>query len=133
MILRPPRTTRTDTLFPYTTPFRSGKIAQFNDHVVLFFVVFLGEFFEFGLVGADECVPDLDFDAGAVCCACDSHGRSESPSATAGDQCAGQARQLQCLHRFTDQEKEIRAPARSDAHTTEPRALKRSTYAIFCL
>src|SRR3546814_11902116 len=28
MILRPPRSTRTDTLFPYTTLFRSGLIAQ---------------------------------------------------------------------------------------------------------
>src|SRR3546814_5853513 len=25
MLLRPPRSTRTDTLFPYTTPFRSGR------------------------------------------------------------------------------------------------------------
>src|SRR3546814_13259502 len=25
MIRRPPRSTRTDTLFPYTTPFRSGE------------------------------------------------------------------------------------------------------------
>src|SRR3546814_1328968 len=28
MIRRPPRSTRTDTLFPYTTLFRSGKGAQ---------------------------------------------------------------------------------------------------------
>src|SRR3546814_11474666 len=28
MIRRPPRSTRTDTLFPYTTLFRSAKIAQ---------------------------------------------------------------------------------------------------------
>src|SRR3546814_13288930 len=28
MIRRPPRSTRTDTLFPYTTLFRSGRIAQ---------------------------------------------------------------------------------------------------------
>src|SRR3546814_16225515 len=27
MIRRPPRATRTDTLFPYTTPFRSGRRA----------------------------------------------------------------------------------------------------------
>src|SRR3546814_20077090 len=27
MILRPPRSTRTDTLFPYTTLFRSGRAA----------------------------------------------------------------------------------------------------------
>src|SRR3546814_11786660 len=29
LIRRPPRSTRTDTLFPYTTLFRSTKIAQF--------------------------------------------------------------------------------------------------------
>src|SRR3546814_19106003 len=29
MIRRPPRSTRTDTLFPYTTLFRSGRIAEF--------------------------------------------------------------------------------------------------------
>src|SRR3546814_17773931 len=28
MILRPPRSTRTDTLFPYTTLFRSGTLSQ---------------------------------------------------------------------------------------------------------
>src|SRR3546814_10625168 len=28
MIRRPPRSTRTDTLFPYTTRFRSGHLAQ---------------------------------------------------------------------------------------------------------
>src|SRR3546814_9915279 len=33
MILRPPRSTRTDTLFPYTTLFRSGDVAQ-RAHVV---------------------------------------------------------------------------------------------------
>src|SRR3546814_15744482 len=29
MIRRPPRSTRTDTLFPYTTLFRSGRRAEF--------------------------------------------------------------------------------------------------------
>src|SRR3546814_15290522 len=31
MIRRPPRATRTDTLFPYTTLFRSGAIARQHD------------------------------------------------------------------------------------------------------
>src|SRR3546814_6305903 len=31
MIRRPPRSTRTDTLFPYTTLFRSGEIAAVAD------------------------------------------------------------------------------------------------------
>src|SRR3546814_14786286 len=30
MILRPPRSTRTDTLFPYTTLFRSGERHEFQ-------------------------------------------------------------------------------------------------------
>src|SRR3546814_1975924 len=35
MIRRPPRSTRTDTLFPYTTLFRSGQAhAQFEETVV---------------------------------------------------------------------------------------------------
>src|SRR3546814_5461318 len=31
MIRRPPRSTRTDTLFPYTTLFRSERVAQAKD------------------------------------------------------------------------------------------------------
>src|SRR3546814_16656043 len=34
MIRRPPRSTRTDTLFPYTTLFRSGKLRK-TDQVLL--------------------------------------------------------------------------------------------------
>src|SRR3546814_5193036 len=32
MIRRPPRSTRTDTLFPYTTLFRSREHCSFNSH-----------------------------------------------------------------------------------------------------
>src|SRR3546814_4543150 len=35
MIRRPPRSTRTDTLFPYTTLFRSWKRMGSNDHEAL--------------------------------------------------------------------------------------------------
>src|SRR3546814_19628904 len=36
MIRRPPRSTRTDTLFPYTTLFRSNAfLKRFQDHLVL--------------------------------------------------------------------------------------------------
>src|SRR3546814_6320745 len=34
MIRRPPRSTRTDTLFPYTTLFRSGRSCSRNSFVV---------------------------------------------------------------------------------------------------
>src|SRR3546814_14572962 len=35
MIRRPPRSTRTDTLFPYTTLFRSAKVRQPAGHVTV--------------------------------------------------------------------------------------------------
>src|SRR3546814_4485424 len=34
MIRRPPRSTRTDTLFPYTTLFRSGRLAAYGATVL---------------------------------------------------------------------------------------------------
>src|SRR3546814_11939486 len=34
MIRRPPRSTRTDTLFPYTTLFRSGDVAKVGDQSI---------------------------------------------------------------------------------------------------
>src|SRR3546814_5085894 len=34
MIRRPPRSTRTDTLFPYTTLFRSAEVRQMRLHVI---------------------------------------------------------------------------------------------------
>src|SRR3546814_14026284 len=48
MTPRPPRSTRTDTLFPYTTLFRSGEIASVLGliFVVIFMVVM------YGLLGA---------------------------------------------------------------------------------
>src|SRR3546814_19193276 len=54
MIRRPPRSTRTDTLFPYTTLFRSvdahavlvGLVAQFADALELLFLDQLGDFFD---------------------------------------------------------------------------------------
>src|SRR3546814_2644677 len=39
MILRPPRSTRTDTLFPYTTLFRSGGDFIVVDHTVAIEVI----------------------------------------------------------------------------------------------
>src|SRR3546814_1850072 len=47
MIRRPPRSTRTDTLFPYTTLFRSDRHVQFTDtgriRIVLVFMMAIAE------------------------------------------------------------------------------------------
>src|SRR3546814_10285788 len=56
MIRRPPRSTRTDTLFPYTTLFRSGP--EQHGHVgVVLRIAGLGV--ELGLVGLDEILGDF--------------------------------------------------------------------------
>src|SRR3546814_20894961 len=60
MIRRPPRSTRTDTLFPYTTLFRSVQVAA---DIILFFVAFVAavkvhmtiEWFEVDCL-AERCV-----------------------------------------------------------------------------
>src|SRR3546814_20800056 len=43
MIRRPPRTTRTDTLFPYTTLFRSAELAKLLDAVRLAVILKIGQ------------------------------------------------------------------------------------------
>src|SRR3546814_6112441 len=54
MIRRPPRSTRTDTLFPYTTLFRSVK----------FFLGVVDRIYQFALVGTDFSNCDLGGGAG---------------------------------------------------------------------
>src|SRR3546814_4455102 len=42
MIRRPPRSTRTDTLFPYTTLFRSGAVLQGASVIPMFIILVTG-------------------------------------------------------------------------------------------
>src|SRR3546814_10261475 len=79
MIRRPPRSTRTDTLFPYTTRFRSCRARRH---------------------------PPLA-------------GRHHHRAA------AGAARARPC--------RMVRAPYRSEEHTSELQSLMRISYAVFCL
>src|SRR3546814_4492403 len=59
MIRRPPRTTRTDTLVPYTTLFRSDHAAADDDHVTRN----LREFERAGRID-DDLLVVIDLDAG---------------------------------------------------------------------
>src|SRR3546814_8966976 len=133
MIRRPPRSTRTDTLFPYTTLFRSEGVHKGRGGVVAG---------EPGLVvrvgaretdGRDEVVGDPydvepgllgPFGDGAVLRGCETE---------QGDRCS---------HRV---DLPIRAGAtgptpgsqmrylRSEEHTSELQSLMRNSYAVFCL
>src|SRR3546814_8271661 len=104
MIRRPPRSTRTDTLVPYTTLFRSGLDA-----------VIPAEFAEprqfFGIEAcADRPVTD---DAG---------GTVGHPSAIIDYAARGKRRRSK-----------ERLGHRSEEHTSELKSLMRISYAVFCL
>src|SRR3546814_2296052 len=103
MIRQPPRSTRTDTLFPYTTLFRA---AAENDPPVLVnnsLTIEEGESVVLTCANLSTADPDdTDF------------------TYTASDIQAGQF-ELQS------------APGRSEEHTSELQSLMRISYAVFCL
>src|SRR3546814_2643488 len=105
MIRRPPRSTRTDTLFPYTTLFRSSqKRKEQIINKILSYIPPIGHTLT-GLVlgnGRDShAEPDTDCGGGA----------------------AGASR----LHAGAAQ------VSRSEEHTSELQSLMRISYAVFCL
>src|SRR3546814_7545948 len=107
MIRRPPRSTRTDTLFPYTTLFRSG-VARRR----------IGEHRQ-GRAVKDE--------------AKDKHGdRSRDTT----DDETGHAHSPHLL-RGKNHRRALRLPTqssyRSEEHTSELQSLMRHSYAVFCL
>src|SRR3546814_6353162 len=107
MIRRPPRSTRTDTLFPYTTLFRSGKIAftenaakgQIDRQLVMSPGCYLHRFFSAHL------------DNNAI-----------------EGWCARLSVQLE-----EDALKITQDADRSEEHTSELQSLMRISYAVFCL
>src|SRR3546814_8500405 len=116
MIRRPPRSTRTDTLFPYTTLFRSvGNVAAFP----------LGGYVAFRDDDRDDC---LLFRGGPA------PGSAVHPGHTMSD--------LLSVY-WTAQGRRVLEPAgtysyaaiapRSEEHTSELQSLMRISYAVFCL
>src|SRR3546814_8209203 len=106
MIRQPPRSTRTDTLFPYTTLFRSVREAIRKPRLRC---LVLRPRRQFGVIAAvDEHTRQrrrVDFDRPA--------------RRPARDEQVGHHR----LHRL----------ARSEEHTSELQSLMRISYAVFCL
>src|SRR3546814_3224482 len=103
MIRRPPRPTRTDTLFPYTTLFRSG--VEFHDRIED----------ALGATAADgtrRVAPELVDDVGRM----QRVGVRAPVGGFAMPQLAAVLR-----------------PDRSEEHTSELQSLMRISYAVFCL
>src|SRR3546814_6943388 len=122
MIRRPPRSTRTDTLFPYTTLFRS--IRHVPDFVIAGFLC-RKPLLDCVLVGARKgcehqfaCirVAGVNRELITVC-----HGLDDFLH----------AREIQA--RMHALRVHIEADCRSEEHTSELQSLMRTSYAVFCL
>src|SRR3546814_4364979 len=108
MLRRPPRSTRTDTLFPYTTLFRSGEHDDDRDDPR-----------EDGPVDEEACHGSLRYSCAAgagvvVVLAVAAVFAASSSCAAASVAGAGVA-------------------SRSEEHTSELQSLMRISYAVFCL
>src|SRR3546814_7267035 len=106
MIRRPPRSTRTDTLVPYTTLFRSDVGGE----------VGVGEL---PLAGAEPGEVEAQHGKAAL--------RQASGDARGGEDVlvAGEA--------VGEERIGARPPRRSEEHTSELQSLMRISYAVFCL
>src|SRR3546814_7239308 len=119
MIRRPPRSTRTDTLFPYTTLFRSGggdRRSRGVRHRTHFVSEILQQLFQ--KQGADRIVLD-DHQAQGF--------RLAFPEGLAlrfGRGAGGRGNGRRRVHL---------ARGRSEEHTSELQSLMRISYAFFCL
>src|SRR3546814_10600706 len=115
MIRRPPRSTRTDTLFPYTTLFRSasaGVHVAFQDSTPM--ILFIGQ------VGRDmterEAFQEIDY-------------------RRMFGQLAKWVAEIDDARRIPEMVSRAfhTATSRSEEHTSELQSLMRTSYAVFCL
>src|SRR3546814_10467845 len=108
MIRRPPRSTRTDTLFPYTTLFRSAfQLDQGRHHKRAALAL--------GAVGDCHLINRATFVA---------HGLDVFLDTGLG---------FSIDHRADVYRQTLRVAERSEEHTSELQSLMRISYAVFCL
>src|SRR3546814_1431918 len=110
MIRRPPRSTRTDTLFPYTTLFRAFVIKEATGHFDLAYRVNVMGLYGRSLAKRAIQLSPQEPGAGAIVdfVRCSYLGLDNHPSI-------------------------VRGAVRSEEHTSELQSLMRISYAVFCL
>src|SRR3546814_2356348 len=111
MIRGPPRSTRTDTLFPYTTLFRSEDVPVVTPHA-------------FPYKGCDGGVPFPGWDAPGR----GVHGATGRTSASGRHSEPERPMPIDAFLNGTNI-----ALVRSEEHTSELQSLMRISYAVFCL
>src|SRR3546814_5028772 len=121
MIRRPPRSTRTDTLFPYTTLFRSAHL-QPALQLRLQFDKGAAKVWQF----TERCTRAL-VSVDTTCCA-----------AASAAICSAELRSIFCGDLIAVMYQRVRPDegvpsSRSEEHTSELQSLMRISYAVFCL
>src|SRR3546814_10779254 len=120
MIRRPPRSTRTDTLFPYTTLFRShGEDAVGHGNGLG-----VGERDVGYRIGAEGDAGDADAAAQGVA-------RGEGALGWRGELRQGLPEAVAAQEERQDDAEA--GEVRSEEHTSELQSLMRNSYAVFCL
>src|SRR3546814_7350689 len=134
MIRRPPRSTRTDTLFPYTTRFRSeeGNEKDAGDKRSREYSA-----------GPDRraCAKDTAYrlsrhdaaDDGRGLCDPGQRDRARWPPHRRLEGRANRGRTGRSLRRQPADRPDLRRRNRSEEHTSELQSLMRISYAVFCL
>src|SRR3546814_2487874 len=135
MIRRPPRSTRTDTLFPYTTLFRSGNVGEILHYGLLALALSRHS----GIWTAIKCVNEVVEQTATIDVDIE-HFTANLPAIPAGPP-EGlhaavrpfnplRAEQIVIEHRLPLVIPFVR---RSEEHTSELQSLMRISYAVFCL
>src|SRR3546814_3489153 len=122
MIRRPPRSTRTDTLFPYTTLFRSHRIAVVARRVVLIEVAPPHEGLHLHIGLGRHLVADRQAETEL---------RAVAVVVAAGEVVVAVGVAFDAEEHAVDPMDIVRA--RSEEHTSELQSLMRISYAVFCL
>src|SRR3546814_5913533 len=117
MIRRPPRSTRTDTLFPYTTLFRSARAARGKRRVNMPVNTYAG--------GLDSLA--RAFKTGVM-----GHPREGGERKRGGTSCRFERSLAGCCSPPPCRARPRRT-IRSEEHTSELQSLMRISYAVFCL
>src|SRR3546814_8575753 len=117
MIRRPPRSTRTDTLFPYTTRFRSAHAAagaepRRNGH------------------GTDTASPSEAVEAGVDPIVHFLRSRDYSVVRVEDGRFRVDGRRILSAEELREKANQVR---RSEEHTSELQSLMRISYAVFCV
>src|SRR3546814_9200472 len=126
MIRRPPRSTRTDTLFPYTTLFRSDRARGAGNDVV--------EHIGGPTPESADILGRIDDRIGrAVGQARQIEARIEDPDVREARAPAREGNERVGIERQPLVGEQVGERARSEEHTSELQSLMRISYAVFCL